>query len=93
MNKLDPVSQSLFDFHQSMLQAQGVLVEVEDVAEALLWLRVKTRPDLVSVLSSQEARTLVDAVFKPLPYQVFITLVPTNRQDDYTGTEPRLPLS
>ncbi len=87
MKKPDLASQGLFDSHRSLLRAQGVCVQIEDISEELLWLRVRTRPDLVSVLSTGEVRKLVEGVFAPLPYQVFITLVQTNQQDDFTPLE------
>ncbi len=75
MNQLDPESLHHFHFRQAVLRSNGVMLEIEEVCDNLVWLRVVTSPELHQVVSKKEVGDLAAEVFRFLPYKVFVTVV------------------
>ena len=68
MKELTPKYQGYFLFHQAVLNAQGICLELEEVSGDLIWIRVQTSATLREVVSKAEVRHLVLEVLRLLPY-------------------------
>ncbi len=74
MKQLDPESYHHFQYHQSICASSGISLDIEEVSENLVWLRIKPPAELRGIVSKLELRNLALGVFRFLPYQPLVTV-------------------